>query len=317
MFRFARIPVALAMALLASWAMAQTGDPVVLVLQTEASVSGKVVKIGDIARLDGGSAALREDFAKLDIAEWQATGDRLVVSRNDVKFRLLIRGCDERSFVIAGPPRCVVGRRASPLSEEAARKALQQAVADRAPELAKFLVAKLDGMPLFPPLRIEDSDRVRLEGKLLDQGLPLGRTRGQILVLVNGEQKATVPASFDVTFAQSAAPLEMPEKSGPLIPSRTRPTPLGPLGSQAALAAQAATAETPEAPRGFLVLSRDRVQMIAIIGHVCATMPGEALQDGRMGQTISVRNVDSSKTVSGRVIGRGMVEIERRTGTQP
>jgi flagellar basal body P-ring formation protein FlgA len=314
MLRFARMPVVLAAALLAPWAFAQTIDPVVLVLQTEASVVGKVVKIGDVARIEGGTAGLRDDMARLDIAEWQATGDRLVVSRNDVKFRLLIRGCDEKSFVIAGSPRCVVGRRASPLSEEAARKALQQAVADRAPELAKFLVARLDGMPQFPPLRIEESDRVRLEGKLLDQGLPLGRTRGQILVLVNGEQKATVPAAFDVSFTQSAEPLEMPEKTGPLIPSRNRPGPLGPL---AAPTLPAAAAETPEAPRGFLVLSRDRVQMIAIVGHVCATMPGEALQDGRMGQTISVRNLDSSKTVSGRVIGRGMVEIERRTGTQP
>ena len=57
--------------------------------------------------------------------------------------------------------------------------------------------------------------------------------------------------------------------------------------------------------------------MIAIVGHVCATMPGEALQDGRMGQTISVRNVDSNKTVSGRVVGQGTVEIERKTGAQP
>jgi flagellar basal body P-ring formation protein FlgA len=319
MLRFAQMPVALAVALLAPFAIAQTGDPVVLLLHTEASVAGPVVKIGDIARIDGGSATLRDAFAKLDIAEWQPAGDRLVVSRNDVKFRLLIRGYDERTFVIAGPPRCVVGRRASPFSQEAARKALQQAVADRAPELAKFLVAKLDGTAQFPSLRIEETDRVRLEGKLLDQGLPLGRTRGEILVLVNGEQKAVVPAALDVSFAQSAEPLEVPEKSGPLIPSRNRPAPLGPLATNAANAANASSAEasTPDAPVGFLVRSRDRVQMIAIIGHVCATMPGEALQDGRMGQTISVRNVDSSKTVSGRVIGRGMVEIERRTGMQP
>jgi flagellar basal body P-ring formation protein FlgA len=317
MLRFVRLPAALAMALFAAWAMAQTADPVVVVLRTEATVSGKLVKIGDIARIDGGSASLREAFAKLDIGEWQGSADRLVVSRNDVKFRLLIRGFEERSFVVAGPPRCVVGRRSSPLSEEAARQALQQAVAERAPELAKFLVAHLEGALKFPPLRIEDSDRVRLEGKLLDQGLPLGRTRGQILVLVNGEQKAVVPASLDVTFAQSAQALQKPqapEKSGPLIPSRSRPGPLGPLG---AIADAQANAGEVDLPNALLVRARDRVQMVAIVGHVCATMPGEALQDGRLGQTINVRNVDSSKTVSGRVTGRGTVEIERRTGTQP
>ena len=220
------------MSLVAAWAMAQNADPVVVVLRTEASASGKLVKIGDVARIDGGSASLRDDFAKLDVGEWVGPADRLVVSRNDVKYRLLIRGYEEKSFVIAGPPRCVVGRRSSPFSEEAARRAMQQAVADRAPELARFLVAKLDGAPQFPMLRIEDSDRVRLEGKLLDQGLPLGRTRGQILVLVNGEQKAVVPAAFDVSFGQ-AEPLPVPEKTGPLIPSRNRPTPLAPLGCDA------------------------------------------------------------------------------------
>jgi len=246
MIRNVRMPIALTLALFAPWAVAQqTADPVVLVLHAEASVSAKVVKIGDIARIEGGFGSMRDAFAKLDIAEWQPSADRLVVSRNDVKFRLLIRGYEEKSFVIAGPPRCVVGRGASgvagaadssPFSDEAARKAMQQAVADRAPELAKFLVARLDGAPHFPTLRLEDSDLVRLEGKLLDQGLPLGRTRGQILVLVNGEQKAVVPAALDVSFGQ-AEPLQVPEKTGPLIPSRNRPSPLAPLGTNAKEAA--------------------------------------------------------------------------------
>jgi hypothetical protein len=307
------------------WAGAQgpVSDPVVLVLQTEATVSGGVVRVGDIARIDGGSAALRDAFARLDIAEWQPAADRLVVSRNDVKFRLLIRGHDERTFVIAGPARCVVGRKSSPLSEESARRAMQQAVAQRAPELARLLVTKFDGAPQFPKLRIEERDRVQLEGQLLDQGLPLGRTRGQILVRVNGEQRALVPASLDVTFAQSAEPLPpIPEKTGPLIPTRSRPAPFPPLAPFSANSsglpyAPTAEATEPEVPIGPLVRVRDRVQMIAIIGHVCATTPGEALQDGRMGQTISVRNVDSNKTVSGRVVGKGQVEIERRKGTQP
>jgi hypothetical protein len=322
MLRFARLPAGIAMALVAAWAMAQTADPVVLILRTEANVSGKLVKIGDVARIDGGSPSLRDAFAKLDVGEWMGPADRMVVSRNDVKYRLLIRGFEERTFVIGGPPRCIVGKRRSPLSDEAARQALQQAVAERAPELAKFLVARLDGAPQFPPLHIEDSDRVRLEGKLLDDGLPLGRTRGQLLVLVNGEQKAVVPASLDVSFAQSAEPLpEVPEKSGPLIPSRNRSALLGPLagagvggvGGIAGTGAAALAGKT-ESPKEPLVLAHERVQMVAIVGHVCATVMGEALQDGKMNQTISVRNVDSNKTVTGRVVGRGTVEIERKTG---
>src|SRR3954470_21359645 len=79
---------------------AQTGDPVVVLLHSEANVVGKVVKVGDVARLDGGPAGLREVLSKLDIGEWQEKADRLVVSRNDVKFRLLVGGHSERAFVV-------------------------------------------------------------------------------------------------------------------------------------------------------------------------------------------------------------------------
>src|SRR4051794_103388 len=90
----------LATALAAGWVAAQTpaSDPVVVVLQTEATVVGDLVRVGDVARITGGAGSMRDAFAKLDLADWSPTVDRLVVSRNDVKFRLLIRGFDERSF---------------------------------------------------------------------------------------------------------------------------------------------------------------------------------------------------------------------------
>ena len=37
---------------------------------------------------------------------------------------------------------------------------------------------------------------------------------------------------------------------------------------------------------------------------------GEAMQEGRMGQTIRLRNTESNKTVHGRVLGPRLVEVE-------
>ena len=44
--------------------------------------------------------------------------------------------------------------------------------------------------------------------------------------------------------------------------------------------------------------------------YVTATAAGEALQEGRLGQTIQVQNVDSKKTLLARVVGPGLVEID-------
>lgn len=59
----------------------------------------------------------------------------------------------------------------------------------------------------------------------------------------------------------------------------------------------------------ILIKRRDRVKMIAKAGAVHVTVTGEALQEGRAGETIRLRNVDSNATVQGRVTGANEVEI--------
>jgi flagellar basal body P-ring formation protein FlgA len=58
-----------------------------------------------------------------------------------------------------------------------------------------------------------------------------------------------------------------------------------------------------------LIKRRDRVKMIAKTGAVEMTMVGEAQQDGRAGETILLRNLNSDVTVQGRVTGANEVEI--------
>jgi flagella basal body P-ring formation protein FlgA len=58
-----------------------------------------------------------------------------------------------------------------------------------------------------------------------------------------------------------------------------------------------------------VIKRRDQVRMVARVGSLNVSATGEALQDGRMGETIRLRNVDSNTQVQGRVTGRGEVEI--------
>lgn len=68
-------------------------------------------------------------------------------------------------------------------------------------------------------------------------------------------------------------------------------------------------AETPPADQPVLIKPREIVRLVAKIGAVRVTALAEAQQEGRLGQTIRVRNVDSNKIISGKVVDRNMVEV--------
>lgn len=60
---------------------------------------------------------------------------------------------------------------------------------------------------------------------------------------------------------------------------------------------------------GILIKRRDHVKMVARVGSLSVAATGEALQEGRLGETIRLRNTESNATVQGRVVSPGEVEI--------
>jgi hypothetical protein len=175
-------------------------EPVIVALNTEAGVDAKLVRIENIAYLNGGSTKLRELIGRLDLVEIP-DGATLAINREEVKFRMLVAGISEQSFRITGAQRCITRR--------------------------------------------------------------------------NGVDPS------------SAAP--NPERPETVVRVRN---------------------EEPAAEGPVVIKSRDRVKMFARIGPAAVLAAGEAQQDGRLGQSIRLRNIDSSKIVTGRVLGPGTVEVE-------
>ena len=58
------------------------------------------------------------------------------------------------------------------------------------------------------------------------------------------------------------------------------------------------------------VRAQDAVRLQIRVGGLRVTAAGLALQAGKIGQLIRVQNIDSKKTLLGRVIEQGLVEIE-------
>jgi flagella basal body P-ring formation protein FlgA len=63
-------------------------------------------------------------------------------------------------------------------------------------------------------------------------------------------------------------------------------------------------------PSSVAIKRGDKVTLVArTAGRLVVTVAGEAMQDGREGDRINVRNADSKKIVVGRVVGRDKVEV--------
>ncbi|MFO0968398.1 MAG: flagellar basal body P-ring formation chaperone FlgA [Gemmataceae bacterium] len=303
------------------------GGLVIVTLRPAATVDDAVVRVRDVASVEGGSAGLGERIARLDVAELKA-GDSHVITREQVFYRLLIAGLDKRSFRVVGPAHLSVRLNAAPASKESGVvESARQAIRASLPSDAENVTLRPLGTPSLPP-GLPPAARLtfaaEIEGKRTS-----GRVRVDVSVLDGDRKVASVPVFFDVSFMAHVAVARRRLPLGETIPAEA-------IGSERALqskgegyisAAEArgktvrATLEpgakisaddlkettSDEAP---VVKTRDLVRLVAQAGPVSVTARGEAMQDGRIGDMIRVRNVDSSKVVSGRVIDRNIVRVE-------
>ncbi len=174
---------------------ASTRDGLILVsLKPAATVGQGLVRLGDIAELQGGTTTQRGKLAKLDIADLEVGRPDVLLSKEQVYFRLRLAGWDPGQFRVAGAATAVVHR-----------------------------------------------------------GAPL--------------------------------------PSQPATPN-------------------AASQPSPSASAAVILKARDPVRLVARIGSVQVTARGEAVEDGRLGQIVRVRNIDSSRIVSGRLMENNVVEVD-------
>jgi Chaperone for flagella basal body P-ring formation len=266
-------------------APAAAPQAVEILLQAEARADGPLVRIGNVAQLDCGDARLREAMACLDLAEFQGSNDRVVLSRDELHFRLLLAGQDPKSFRLVGAKQCLVRKCTGAVTEEAILEAARKAVLDRIPQFAKNVTIKL-ACPVAPPaLEYRPKDTVCVQAEFVEGQVPLGKTMVVVDVIVNGYRRALIPTLLEVMPGSPSAPATLKQ-------SLLRSSP-------------PAADEDP-----VLVKVRDRIKIVARVGETRFIATGEAMQEGRAGQSIRVRNVDSDRTVMGRVVAAGMIEVD-------
>jgi flagella basal body P-ring formation protein FlgA len=330
MRRSALVLVVLALAA-AARATAQTADsPVVVTLRPTVVVDEPVVTVGAMAAVEGGPAWLRQKIAALDVADVPAVGRTVAVSRNQLALRLRLAGIDADCFRVEGPAQARVQLAAGELTEVEVLKTAEKAVLQRLQANPGDVELRLVEELRLPTVRVNTGDVVRLRGDCPLGSVAVGKTRVNVTVLVNGMQRGVVSVALELCLYRHVAVAARPIAAGQAVQSedlrseRRLVTPgdrsvaysdqlLGHHVMRAVVAGQVLTTTDLDLPLQedqVAIKARDRVRLVATVGGMNVQAMGEALEDGRLGQMVRVRNVDSNKVVSGRVVGRSTVEVD-------
>ena len=267
---------------------AQGSAPVTIVLLPEVVVDDTLVTLEQVAKLSGGPDFLRQRLGKLDVAEFKLGAAYATVSAQQVGFRILLAGVDESQVALRGAQRTLIVESQEPATLRKILTSAEQTLrAQCAGGAADLNLAPHRGVNV-PVIELRAGERVRFQAKVKAPLPRAGRVLVDVALTVNGKVREVVPVFFEV------AELETPARSAVQERSAIRP----------------AGYSAPLAGRDILVKARDNVKLIANVGTARLEALGEALQDGRVGEVIRVRNVESSRVIHGRVQPSGMVLVE-------
>ncbi len=321
-------------------AMGQESDPdspsatalVTVTLRSQATVGIRPITLRDIASIAGDNPAVCKTVAELDVADPLGTRGSLTISRSQVAIRLQLSGLPEGLVRVEGADRVEVTAAHYALTESEVMAAARQSILKRLsswnPDEIEMQLVQPIGVPLIVTGGKED---VTVWAEVHAAGEPLGRAQVDVSILVGGTRRLSFPLYLDIhALRQVAVAARKVEKGEALTESAViferRPVesqrayvtapealvgkkasrPLTP-GTVLTVADLAAAEERLDLP---LVHQRDPVKMIVHLGVVNVLAAGEALQDGKLGQLIRVRNVDSKQIVLGRVADKSLVEID-------
>ncbi len=267
------------------------GEPVVVDLRERATTRNALVTVGDLAQITGGNRVDRGRIAALDVAEIAARDTAIVVNRRTVEYRLRLAGYDPADFRLVGAERVGVAAARRAVNPDEVVSAVKAEVKRLLPannerwiiELVNPVAVRLPEIPL--------SETLHIQARPLGAIVGAGRVQMNVVLSTGTERLLGFGMLFEV---KSDAPLTLP-------PTR--------LGSGSSFAVVQASAVIPKSTE-VLVRPRQRVTIVARSGALSVTALGEALQQGRLGETIQVQNVDSRKILTSRVIGPAAVEIE-------
>jgi flagella basal body P-ring formation protein FlgA len=268
---------------------AQEGEPVSITLLPQAVSDDALVLLDQIAQINGGPDKLRHRIAKLDISEFKLGAAHVAINQEQVRFRLLLAGIDASRFRLLGARRTVIVASDEPITRRTILAAAEHKLREKYLGDAANVTITPAGSVVVPAVTTKPGDQIRLEAKVKAAAAYVGPVRVDVAVMVNGKTREVVPVVLEITVPEESA--QDPVRTGQGVRQAHALVPASSAGE-------------------ILVKARDSVRIIANIGSARVEATGEAMEDGRAGQVIRVRNVESNRVVRGRVETSGVIVAE-------
>lgn len=266
----------------------EAAEPVSIVIPDWVTVRKSLVTVGDVAQITGGQREDREFISGLDLDEFSGRLKGQSIGRKAIEYRISLAGYKNHEFKVSGPDRVGIAPARRALTASEIEKAIHDELTRLLPqgresisvELSRPIAVKLPEVAVWESVRILGKPRTPIKG--------VGPVQMDVTISTQGETLLGLPMYFEI---KPVAPLVLPSTA---------------IGTSAATPVVQASVQSTE----VMVKARQRVTMLVRSGALNVSAVGEAMQEGRLGQTIQVMNVDSKKMLSARVSGPAAVEIE-------
>lgn len=311
-----------------------------ITIPAKAEVGVSVIRLGDIAAISPVAPAASVQAGPMDdvlgslealeLSPAALPGQARYLSRMVIEAKLRYAGFEPSSYRLEMPASVTVRTQSQVVSKEKAAALLRPQVVEavRYPEEAVDF-----GLTLWPTLTLlpgEVSLSARLGRSRLDLGIQSGLLVFPVEVFLDGVRvtSVTARASLVVKDMVAVTTRDLPRQHviGP-DDVRLVEKPLAGLPADAVRdTAKAIGLRTTKAVKSGLVLNaqelealpavaaRQSVSIMIQVGAVTVTAQGEALEDGLLGQTIRVQNLESKKIILARVSAPGQVLVTLSPG---
>lgn len=308
--------------------------PSVVRLKAQASVTGAEVRLSDIAEISDQDRRRHMQLGELDLHHLLPGEQETIVDKAFVRVRILLAGFDPETVAVTGADRIRVVQmdpaRLTDLGiEEAALRTLAQHYHVPTDDLQVRLL-----QPLIGPWLSDKEDLANVRAEVAPPvGLPLGKVPLTVRMFVGERLIASRQAGFEVTRKQTVVvPTASLDRGHTLTPKHLREETrfvdnavdllaiedvtgrrlAQRVGPGEVLSLRHLAVDQPE-ERMNLVEARDSVRLVVRQNGLTVVVPGaEALQAGAEGQVIRVKNLQTNRVVTGRVVARGEVEVPLR-----
>jgi flagella basal body P-ring formation protein FlgA len=312
-------------------AKAEPPEPLLVSVRPTADVGIRTVRVGDVADLTGGSTALRDTVAALDLADASAVKAGLAIRRQQVEFRIRLAEVPASLFRVRGALETRIEIERSTIPEADIISAAKEAILKNLPWGADEV--SIQSLQPIAVALVVDAPRneIRIQAEPHSKSMPLGHVQMNISLWAGGTRQLAFPLYLDVRLFQKVAiSLHKVERGDALSETNVtfdrRPVEnlRNYISSPEALAGKRARQALPP---GYILTANDieddgreaapllvhrgeAVKLLVRLGRVNVMAAGEALQDGRAGQSVRVRNIDSKQVVLGRVTEKSLVEVD-------